>query len=511
MNNIPGIPPNRVSELCAELVVQVSDEVQRQLANDASTRNLENVRRAFLQMDEQVTRMGRLLNQERNKCTPIGRLAEDTVLEILRYCQPAYDLHNPPTPKIPHVFSFCTRWRNIALHQPELWSRISLPIHPNLRDLFKDRNGTHPLDVHISNAQMLNASDDAYQRLGVDFVRLLPRVSCLCLNWESTPQYWGISRLPNFMNVFVGGIPFVSLKSLRVKIESENSWSPLRLNTPILRKYEYIGLLSNRVRVSTTNLVSFRYESPASQSVPPTQLLDLLSEFCHLEDVAIKFSPALPMNGFHHAPITFPKLRNLSLDCVNLSEVSEIMRHIQLPSSANQSFIVSQRDSDSESTFERFLRGFILHSPSQIRIFGFQSRLILLFTYEGGSQTIIVGLGVSAAQLTFAMFAPQHNRLSSLDLDITPLPSLNALIVALRSFRLLTRLKVCTTEPDFERLLQALEYASVVLCPALKNIDCSGTPVRTDRIDQFLEHRRGRGAPLDEVRISQNYVISANS
>lgn len=60
-------------------------------------------------MDQQVIRMGRLLDQERNKCTPIGRLADDTILEILRHFQPQY-LYNWHQPlariqKIPPVFS----------------------------------------------------------------------------------------------------------------------------------------------------------------------------------------------------------------------------------------------------------------------------------------------------------------------------------------------------------------------------------------------------------------------
>lgn len=382
-------------------------------------------------------------------------------------------------------------------------------MHPNLMELFVNRSVNYPVEVIVSKLRMPRASgpslEAAYRQLGVHFARLVPRISTLYLAWGS--EY---DRLLTLMNDFVGGTPFASLDALHMGIKGDHRSLPLIINAPVLRRFEHIGSLSQSAKVSTANLVSFRYQSPPDP-VTPSDLLQILSDFHHVEHLTLACHPGRSVAPLDRPAIAFPNLQSLDLECVYLSEIGDLFGHLQIPASANVRMTLRVGPSlNPGPTFERFI-GSLIPDCDQLKISGPGFALVPTLTSRGGGRTEIMMLGIQTTDLTFAMFASNPNELTSLELEITPLPPLDALVAALKSCLLLTRLKVSTTETDFENLLQALEHAAEILCPALKSIDCSGTPIRTDRIDQFLKLRRGRGAPLDEFRISQNYAISASS
>ncbi|KZS91738.1 hypothetical protein SISNIDRAFT_487058 [Sistotremastrum niveocremeum HHB9708] len=503
MKATPSKLSKALSELCSSFETKAIEVIQRVNLNDPSP-ELE-----ILQGDLAVAQrnIARVLKEQHNLCTPLGRLPDELITAILQYGIEAQ--HPNLITGNPHIFpaySLCTRWRQIAIHTPSLWSRVVLPCSPNLFRLVRDRSDNLLLKTYVANIESASAINMGF--LGEALRQIIPRIVHLDITWHVEPSE-DSPLLEVLLSTDLAWKEFSALKVLRLSDAAvfDGPALGLNMNAPLLRAMYFCGP-AHRIPRAFNHLTQVEFNWCL---LPIHEILSLLGDFPLLEKCAIINHEADPDDRIHvdHPVILLDKLQVLSVDVLTTSAMHILLRHLEVPPSAVLSLGTCEDTLADHSLHD--LLGLCLSESVQLTIDG-DSRKIKYSARSKLRGAVSVNYAPSRMSFTeireLPLLASRAKQLSVLDIQFRNLPSLADLIQALTIWCSITCIRVCTQELDFERLLTALEETSDIVCPLLRTIDCVGTRFSSVRMKRFLEFRQQKGVRLEELRASKGYSTS---
>ncbi|KZS91729.1 hypothetical protein SISNIDRAFT_467336 [Sistotremastrum niveocremeum HHB9708] len=302
--------------------------------------------------------IGYFMKQQYNMCTPLGRLTDELIVEILQYCwHHQFDYYRPYIPrltKIPAAYSLfvqilalddnlhtpnrCKKWRDVAIHAPILWSTIYFPAPAELFELFRDRSGTAPLDITIStdSSNMPDNEEEEAEVLdsmGDNIVSAITRVRSLKISWEDyRPADWTLNQ---FLQYEFEEAEFTSFKTLRMEcmIYELDDEPRATLVTPVLEELHYGGDIQWMPFVSATNLVKLVLDGTMYH---PKTILDTLSLFPVVEDCTIRdcSKPSFKLKKPRHRKVSLKRLRRFEFDAYPVLDFKYLLDHIDHPDTA---------------------------------------------------------------------------------------------------------------------------------------------------------------------------------
>ena len=146
-----------------------------------------------------------------------------------------------PNPRI--LCSVCSKWRDVALSTPQLWTRIVVTILSGISreraekkvaclNTWIGRSGTLPLTLYLGRGWGCTDDDE---NEGVPVVLLMEALTRHASRWEAV-YFDFMAHLPavprRYMTPFYTDFPFTSWSSLR-RISSSNPFAPLQLNKSV--------------------------------------------------------------------------------------------------------------------------------------------------------------------------------------------------------------------------------------------------------------------------------------
>ncbi|KZS91730.1 hypothetical protein SISNIDRAFT_487047 [Sistotremastrum niveocremeum HHB9708] len=511
--------PN-VSELslvCDELDSRVSDELQRVLVDPFSSGHSIRAFTAVLhELDQRLARSSQLLKQRQNMCTPIGKLSDEIILEILEYCakEHLFGHYSPKGTNLPAPFSLCSKWRNIAVRSPTLWSNISLPMPSDLLDLFMSRNGNVPLAVVVDIVdqvvdKLLENEDFSFDSLGSSLRPVLPRISRLSLLWTS-PNAENVMTLNTFIAQHIGHRELTSLEVLHINSIYTFDEPITKINAPKLLTLNFVGFVPSVPSfvdntVTELNLSGREFELH--------EVLDVLAALPLLEtcmiDTAEHDEPQLITD--YHPPVFLPRVKKIHLASFNVDQMDYLVKHLEIPPSAFMRLDTCADPDEHLLAFEDFLGPLITLSERQC-----VSRAIDHYSYGGYVQShelicksgrqMVLTHKTHSEFIDIMRLARYAMNLSLIDLCVASLPSTAELVYVINCWSKIVHLGMRTEDADFERLLEAFETSADVPCPLLESLDCTGTSFNAGRMGQFLRFRTRQNVPLRELRFTKDLV-----
>ncbi|KZS91790.1 hypothetical protein SISNIDRAFT_487108 [Sistotremastrum niveocremeum HHB9708] len=512
---VNGIPSAlQLSELLAAFENSIAEGVQIIQKQALHTRQddakLEQVDQAFSQLNQRISSLPIRLKQQRNLCTPLGRLSDEIILQILGYClvsnagdnslQDLYYIEE--TIPLSSAFFFCKRWRDLANSYPPLWSQIALPCNPNLFRLFRDRSGTSLMRVHLTNVGV--RSDDVHMHaLGDSLCQLAPQISELQVDWMRDVQ--NLLGWDQFLARHLRQNELSSLKSLLLTDGGSHQLTDYIISTPVLqtlRVYAKHPLAPLHMRVD--NLVELSY---LCDSLSPLNILRLLSEFPRIERCSIYDQEPESHSRSETLPvISLPRLKSIHIGSLYLSDMRQVLGNLEVPSSAHLRLETIELHSRSTS-IEGFLAPY-LASTQDLNIVKSKSLVTYRLTLDSGRLLVVEnkfehGGGITVASL--AALSRYPTNLSRVNLKVQHLPSLYGIVEILSSWPSVKHIGVCTQYADFERLLTALMETPNTTCPLLRSFDCTGTKFSGNYMKRFLEFRTSKSVALQELNITEGF------
>ncbi|KZS91733.1 hypothetical protein SISNIDRAFT_487050 [Sistotremastrum niveocremeum HHB9708] len=522
----PQTQPN-LSELCSELETMIEDKIEPHLVENPDLPNdeLDAAERAVDQIQTRLMTTASLLKQQRNRRTPIGRLTDDVILEILQYCD--FDRlqdHSFSAIQIPPAFTLCSKWRNVAINAPSLWVDISLPLTPEFFDIFLHRSGNSPLNVNVSNTQIPEDEDEEDEgdaaiddHLRAPLRRVIPRIGQLKIIWKTgTGRAWILTR---FLEDTFDQTELPSLTLLDIVIEDtdyfeQSDKSLIAMNTPRLQEFRFAGYLPFMPLVSAESVTRLVYDSTFWID-SPSQISNLLSKFPNLEQCTIDSDPKEVEDTGTCVAVSANKLKSAEIGTLYLSAANDFLTKLQMPVVASFSLKITHGNEPlpAEGVFEELLKAQISWAHEMEVVNDEDGYQFALRSKLGRQMKITYSLPESTTpglswreEVSFSRLAEQSNNLSTLALCLDPLPPMDHLTAFLHSSSSLTHIRITTSRVDFPAFLKALESPEI-LCPLLTSIDCTGINPDMDRVCQFLDLRKRLGVPLKEVKISKDYSI----
>ncbi|KZS91774.1 hypothetical protein SISNIDRAFT_550821 [Sistotremastrum niveocremeum HHB9708] len=501
-----GASSASVSAICADFEEKIAKIIEHQACHVDELESgdaLVKIHETFREVESKVAASLQTMKWQLNRKAPIERLAPELILEILRY----YKLHE--SSYVPAAYSTSTRWRNVAVGSPELWTKVSLPIHPKLFALIKERSGTRPMFVYIPNCDGCDARC-LDEKIGEPLGQLASRIFRLDIFWSRERS--SIQSINNFLRTHIRRREFAILESFQLSEYSELEQEPMAiLDMPALRELVLEGEITTKPFIRTTALASLDVSWTGMTS---SDLRLLLAEFPHLEECSIEnersgFDIGTRPAGFSPS---LDNLRSLSVRSLCVSEMSHFLDHIVIPFSAD---IVVEVERDRSPgavalSFADFLGPRIAPYNNELRIDDIHYGPSYTLTSKSG--TSLCGINRTRDDLdSLLSVAPYNNSLTVLDLNVKALPPLSRLIDALRSWSLITHIGVHTQKADFERLLDALQFEdpeTSILCPRLDSLDCSETEFSCSRLQRFLEFRKSKGLWIRKLKTTQGFSDS---
>ncbi|KZS91745.1 hypothetical protein SISNIDRAFT_496384 [Sistotremastrum niveocremeum HHB9708] len=493
-----------LSELYAGFESKVADSIHRQMINveslDEEMLSLEN---NFAMMKERIERSMKL---QHNLCIPIGRLTDEIITEILQYgIDEVYEEASLADLALFPTYSICTRWRNVAISSPSLWSRISLPCHPNLFRLIRDRSRSNLLQVSVVNASDPDPLDTV--TLGESLRQLAPRISQLRISWAWFETQPNMPFLDVFFSDHVGQKEFSALREIDLTdtFNEDPTRKPVVLNTPALRIMGFEGLPSTIPR-PIPSLIELEFRG---SQLEINEILDLLSYYTQLEICSIINTESCGDLEDDHDIVSLDRLQSFEIDMMHVSEMEILLAHLTLPASARLTLGTYLPDPDYH-LFHRFLGPYLLKAD-ELKITSDEKNIIYSMTYKSRGPITITHRthdGPPPGIALLPTLASHSSDLSLIDIEYSVLPSLSNLILAFSLWDDIENIRVSTQELEFERLLNALEETPNIVCPLLKILDCAETEFSSLRMKNFLEFRENKGARIQTLKFTRGYAHS---
>ncbi|KZT40359.1 hypothetical protein SISSUDRAFT_1127253 [Sistotremastrum suecicum HHB10207 ss-3] len=319
-----------VSAICADFEEKIAKIIQHQACHVDELESgdaLVKIHETFREVKSKVAASLQTMKWQLNRKAPVERLAPELILEILRY----YKLHE--TSYVPAAYSTSTRWRNVAVGSPELWTKLSLPIHPKLFALIKERSGTRPMFVYIPNCDGCDARC-LDEKIGKPLSQLASRIRRLDIFWSRERS--SIQNVNNFLRAHIRRREFTILETFQLSEYSDDleEGPTAILDMPALRELVLEGEITTKPYIRTSALASLDVSWTGMTS---SDLRLLLAQFPYLEECSIENE----RSGFDigtrpaHLSPSLDNLRSLSVRSLCVSEMSHFLDHIVIPFSAD--------------------------------------------------------------------------------------------------------------------------------------------------------------------------------
>ncbi|KZT40371.1 hypothetical protein SISSUDRAFT_1127264 [Sistotremastrum suecicum HHB10207 ss-3] len=513
--SVNGIPSAlQLSELLAAFENSIAEGVQIIQKQALHTRQddakLEQVDQAFSQLNQRISSLPIRLKQQRNLCTPLGRLSDEIILQILGYClvsnageNSSQDLYYiKETIPLSSAFFLCRRWRDLANSYPPLWSQVALPCNPNLFRLFRDRSGTSRMRVHLTNVGV--RFDDVHMHaLGDPLCQLAPRISEMEVDWSYNTE--NRLRLDQFLARHLRQNQLSSLELLLLSDGGSHQLTDYSINAPALRTLRISAKRpTTPLYMRVENLVELSY---LCDCLSPFNILRLLSEFPHLERCSI--FDQIPDSQSHTETlpvISLPRLKSIHIGSLYLSDMIQVLENLKVPSSARLRLQTDEPHSRSTS-IETLLAPY-LASTQEIHVVKSKCMVTYRLTSDAGGLLLVENTfdhGRRIAVTSLVALSRYPTNLSRINLKVQHLPSLYDLVHVLSSWPSVKHIGVCTPYDDFERLLTALMETPNTMCPLLRSFDCTGTKFSGNYMKRFLEFRTSKCVALQELNITEGF------
>ena len=226
-------------------------------------------------------------------------------IHSLKHPEKRLGIPNPRT-----LCSVCSKWRDVALSTPQLWTRIVVTILSGISreraenkvaflNTWIGRSGTLPLTLYLGRGWGCTADDE---NAGVPVVLLIEALTRHASRWEAV-YFDFMAHLPavprRYMTPFYTDFPFTSWSNLR-RISSSNHFAPLQHNKS----------------VPWSQITHFTIEADMS----PQVALDIFEHCPHLLEVriALDSTPTKAIPRLTSAPVIQHGLRKLDLISYNL-------------------------------------------------------------------------------------------------------------------------------------------------------------------------------------------------
>ncbi|KZT36462.1 hypothetical protein SISSUDRAFT_62021 [Sistotremastrum suecicum HHB10207 ss-3] len=476
------------------------------------------------ELQQGLTRCARSINRQNNMYQPIAKLPNELVLQVLEYCV-HYDLRTSPPKYFSPATSLCSRWRQIAINAPSLWSTILVPSPRRIKELFLERCGetypgkNYPHGVILSNSGHLHSSETSSTshlespEMLLDH-QLFPfpeRIKHFEIQWQNIGRHPDASSLEDFSMGYLSNYRYPLLQTLTVDDDDPRDCPLWSLNAPAITHLRFRGDPLNCPRHGDDHLKSLYFEW---HHMNPAQILDLLErldelEHCHILDTRPTYSGVSKV-WFDEDPLSLERLQSLSISTLYLSDMHYLLKYLDFPTSANimlrilpdpapglslEQFLLPRLSLPSDelqiSEQELYVEYMMTSSP------GLQGRLEVIYLKDGGREE--QGLTGLVSKL---------GKLSRVTLDL-PVSSIlddvdaSDLTTILTSWPLLTHLCISCKEVDLEAFFIVLESTPEIVCPLLESLDCAGTEFSGPRMVEFLLFRQEAGVGLRKLKVGK--------
>ncbi|KZT31791.1 hypothetical protein SISSUDRAFT_1133497 [Sistotremastrum suecicum HHB10207 ss-3] len=461
---------------------------------------LTSQRSSLKEFSSMQKRIERSFKIQHNRCIPIDRLSDEIITEILQYeIDNAGDNWSFKDFPLFPTYSICTRWRQVAIKSPSLWTRMSLPCPPRLFRLIRDRSRSNQLKVFVSNASGPDPIDTA--SLGESLRQLVPRISKLRVSWDWFATQLDMISFDCLLYDYVGQREFSALREIDLTdtFTDDPECDPIDLNAPALRKLIFEGLPSFIAR-PIPSLIDLQYKSC---DFGIKEILNLLSYHPQLHSCSIVNTGFRRDFKGHHNIVFLNSLQNLVLDNLHVSGMEILLANLTLPASARLTLGTYVHDHDHD-LFEKFFEPYLSKSD-ELKITSDTKNIIYSMTYKSrGAITIAHRAGDSP----LPTLAKCPTDLSLIDIHHSILPPVSDLIHGFTLWSKIAHIRVCTEELQFENLLTALEETPAIVCPLLRILDCTGTEFSGLRMKSFLEFRENRGVCIQTLKFTRGFAHS---
>ncbi|KZT31798.1 hypothetical protein SISSUDRAFT_1067451 [Sistotremastrum suecicum HHB10207 ss-3] len=409
------------------------------------------------------------------------------------------------------IWTRSTRWRNVAIGSADLWTDVSLPMHPKLFSLIEARSGNRPLDVDVPIGDDCDERS-LDERIGEPLRKVANRISNLSIFWSGERSR--LQSVDDFLRSHVSGCEFTMLETFDLsECSYQEQGKTCLLVMPALKKLVLEGDPETKPRIQASALTDLHFSWTTMTS---RDLLPLLAEFPHLEhchivnetsgyETMVKPTPWSP---------SLNNLRSLSVCALCITEMIHFFAHITIPFSACvMAEVEREREVDDDVSFADFL-GPRIATFDEMRIKE-ERRGTTTYAFTSRSGTILRAIDRTSDPtdlISFSSIVSYNNSLSLIELNAKALPSLSHLTNALRSCPLVTHIGVHTQKADFARLLDALqseEPEKSIPCPRLDSLDCSETEFNRSRLQSFLEFRNSNGLALRKLKTTRGFSDSS--
>ncbi|KZT44267.1 hypothetical protein SISSUDRAFT_1116027 [Sistotremastrum suecicum HHB10207 ss-3] len=506
--------PESLTEFCTTFETKIATAFHQHLLDPTvSHETISDVRHSLQEMEQRLKNSVVFLKQQQNMCTPIGRLSDVLILEILEYCvlemRKAWEKNDGL--RFPAAFSLSSRWRSIAIGSATLWTYICLPLPLNLLRLFQRRSRNAPLsiDATIRDRLRTDASNEGavMGEFGHIVRQLIPRIARLHLNWD---EGWSLRYdIKDFLLGIFGQTRFSSLELLRISNEVDEEENPgFVLDAPVLKKLIFRTMPAHLPQLSSQNIVDLEWRL---EEMRPKDVLNVLSQFRSIERcVIVNEDPYIGSRNPSFPVISLPNLQNLSLSYFTPEDLKYLIDHLDAPLLVSRMFGIFDEVVNGNS-WEPALASILapyLRASNEFRISDKRTTAyIFALRSNSGHQTDLSYAGWTPKRvpvMSFARLAQLPCDLTSLSLDVQYFPPTSDLVKALTAWWNLTHLRVRTRESEFEKVLAALEHGPDIVCPRLKCLDCRWVKFSSDRMVKFLEIRKQLGVGIQQLPMAQD-------
>ncbi|KZT35088.1 hypothetical protein SISSUDRAFT_1051924 [Sistotremastrum suecicum HHB10207 ss-3] len=502
VSRIPTV--SELSGFCGTFESNVSDAIQEQLINfsSCSSGTLSSTRQTLLELEQRLAQSSQFLKERHNMCTPIGRLPDELIQDILARCvrDHFFGRYSFMAMSFPAVFFLCVRWREIAIHSPDLWADIPLPLPSAIFNLFFGRSQDLPLSIYV-DIEYMSSSKEALDSLASSLRQIIPRVSSLRVAWN--PRYVEKS-LNIFLSEQFGDSEFTHLTCFKIESYELLDEAIVSLNMPRLEILDYGGHIDSFPKfIDTSTIIKLSLDGTDANA---DAYLDLLYDFPCLESLIMGSSDE-PITRFHDV-VRLERLKMLSMNESRVDQVDYIIRHLEVPPSAHMR--IDTWELDSSVSLQDFIGPYILqsheYSIEPTRPAGSSHP----FFHSLSSKSIFdmyIGFQPKRPEIIpLTALAPYFINLSVIKLHIQILPSVLGLIRTIAYWSNIVHLGVHTRENDFGRLLEAFRISSDLPCPLLESFDCTRTKFKAESMGQFLAMRKNRGVPIQNLTFTEGFA-----
>ncbi|KZT36463.1 hypothetical protein SISSUDRAFT_1049782 [Sistotremastrum suecicum HHB10207 ss-3] len=479
-----------LSEICEEFERRLTNEIQNRIVNHIDVESqdgTEYLHDVLEELERELTRCAHSINRLHNMYQPIAKLPNELVVQVLEYCVYS-DLRASPPKYFSPAVSFFSRWRNIALSTPSLWSTIRVSSPRRVQELFIKRCGETYPGEHYPHTVILTNTGYIYSTPELCDIALLAdelsefpgrsnSIKHFEIHWQNKGRDREAMSLQAFSDYFIINYPFPLLQTLTIYDDSPSSITPRWvINAPAVTHLRFRGP-PDRVPNPWYENLNLKNLDLEWDRMMPGQILEVLERHQELEHCYIhNTSPPNPDDSdasSDHNAVSLKKLKSLSIGDLDLSDAQILLKHLEIPTSANITLRILPDPWLPGFHLERLLPPRLRLPFDELQIT--EQQLDVQYTLTSSSESqgrfeVIFLKYKGKDWRVITDFLSELGNLSrvTLYLQVSSLPRAFDLITIMTSWPLLTHLCVKGKDVDVENIFVALESTPEIVCPLLE-------------------------------------------